>query len=366
MKQTYAFDGSIIAKKPLAVSRPHDNFSGGGHSKTLQRLPRAGAKQQDTPVFFPASSLRGCLRRAAVAVIQRAVVNATGEETPFSMDQFYMVNQGVDTANITEVKKDAPIVIEKEAQLRASNPFISLFGRWQFAGHLGVSDAFPNDASETVMYVTGNGARVNEWTRSPEAINLIHPEDRARVKKVLVDDALAQKDVAVLKKQQKEHAKARRGADSETRADINQTIEDLENQMKKIKKSKAGAKESIQMPLPGYECIAPGVEMSQKMMLTNGTELELGLLLHSLVEFSRDPRLGGHSGQGAGEVEAAWDVKVRPVGSWKAVSVGRIALSSDSFDLEDHTDDKVLTRAADAFEQAANDMARYGIDFLRF
>ncbi|MGI9293358.1 MAG: hypothetical protein ACR2PS_05190 [Pseudomonadales bacterium] len=46
--------------------------------------------------------------------------------------------------------------------------------------------------------------------------------------------------------------------------------------------------------------------------------------------------------------------------------MGRIALSSDSFDLEDHTDDKVLTRAAEAFEQAANDMARHGIDFLRF
>mgnify|MGYP001245377073 CR=1 FL=1 len=366
MKQTLSFVGTITAVTPLAVSRPNDNFPGGGHSDKMQRLPRAGAKHQDTPVFFPGSTLNGAIRRAATRVVRRALTKTNGDENPFSMDDFYMLVQGVDTADIASTEGNTSGLVAEEGELREANPFISLFGRWGLPGHLGVSDAMPEGLDNAVMYVTGNGARVNEWTRHPEAINFIRPEDRDRIKKVLVEDSLAQKDIAEMKDQVKGLKKELRGSDEDEKAGINKTITNIESEIDAIKKSKAGAKESIQRPLDGYECIAPGTDMTHKMMLTNASQIELGLLIHTLAEFSRDPRLGAHRRHGAGEVKAFWDVKVRPEGSWKPVTLGRVTLSWDGFEIEDLTEDKVLTTAAEEFERAIANLEENGINFLRF
>ena len=59
--------------------------------------------------------------------------------------------------------------------------------------------------------------------------------------------------------------------------------------------------------------------------LRNVTEASLGLLLETLIVFSRNPSLGGHQGAG-GSIEAHWTVYRRDAGSLQAEEIGEIAL----------------------------------------
>lgn len=366
-KQTFSFVGTITTVTPLAVSRPGDNFRSPGISDKVQRLPRSGPKHQDSPVFFPASTLNGAIRRAAVDVIRRATMEAQGTQHPFGLDAFYMLVQGVDTTQ--KVISESNGLIEEEEQLRAANPFLSLFGRWKLPGHIGIGDAIPMaDDTNHVMYVTGTGARVNEWDRSPENIQYLAPEDHERLKKVLIEDALAAKDIKQMKDEIDALKKQIRSKslDEDESKSASQEIERLEQEITAAKSAKSGASESIQRPLDGYECIAPQTVMSNKIVLTNATDIELGLFIHALAEFSRDPRLGAHLRQGAGEIKAEWEVKIRPVGSRQSVTVGKISLSAEEFTVEDFTDDKYLSRADEAFAVTMKNLNETSLDFTRY
>lgn len=367
--QTFSIKGHVTAVTHLTVTRPDDNFRSPGQSEKLSRLPRAGAKTADTPVYFPASSLNGALRRAGEEVIRRANILANGEDAQFSCDETYMIIQGVDTTKELMAESKTSGLVEEELALRKTNPFLSLFGRWGVAGHWGIHDLMiaPEFAEKAVVYVNGNGARTNIWARTPEKILNLSAEDRKRVSRILIDDQLKAKDIvaskdeiALLKKQ------LRAAATAEEKTSIQEQIGQLETDIDTAKSAKEGATESIQRPLEGYECIAPGTVFSHSMVASNVTPIEMGLLIETLAEFSRDPRVGGHSRQGAGEIEAVWDVSLRPVGSWKSITIGRIKMSREEFAIEDLTDDKFLSTAVEEFNNAMANMKDSGIDFKQF
>jgi CRISPR type IV-associated protein Csf2 len=366
MTQTYSFVGTVVAETPLAVSRPGDNFMSSGESEKVQRLPRRGPKIKSTPVFFPASTINGSIRRAATNIVRRALVEVTGEDKPFTLDEFYMLVQGVDTAQILTKEASETGLVEEENELRQTNPFISLFGRWGLPGHLAIGDAIPDSDQGSVMYLTGNGCRADEFERKPEQVNFLSSEDKSRLVEILRKDALAQKDINAMKDRIKEIKKSMKTLSDPEKDEAKNSISNLEASIQEAKSAKAGAAESIKRPLDGYECIAPGTRMSHKMVVSNATEIELGLFIHSLAEFSRDPRMGAHTRQGAGEVSASWDVKIRPVDSWQAITVGRVNLSSEEFSIEDLTDDKVLSSAVEVFSNAIKNLNSMDIDFKRF
>lgn len=367
--QTFSIKGHVTAVTHLTVNRPDDNFPSQGQSEKLRRLPRAGAKSVDTPVYFPASSLNGALRRAGEEVIRRAVVAATGDETPFSIDHVFMLVQGVDTTKelLAELKTSG--LVEEELALRNANPFLSLFGRFGVAGHWGVHDLMlaPESAEGSVVYVNGNGARSNMWTRTPNKIVNLTEEDRKRLLRILIDDALKAKDIKASKEEVELIKKQLRlAATEDEKKSIKTSIETIKSDIESTKLTKEGASETILRKLEGYECIAPGTVMTHSMIATNVTPIEMGLLIETLAEFSRDPRVGGHSRQGAGEIMATWDVSIRPVGSWKSIVVGRIKMSREEFSIEDLTEDKFLSNAVEEFNRAMANMSDAGINFKQF
>jgi len=365
--ETFSFEGIITAVTPLAVSRPGDNFRAVGQSDKLQRLPRSGPKTNETAVYFPTSTLNGAIRRAGVSVIRNALQNAEGSSHPFTVDEVFMLVQGIDTTQSLSKEASQPGLIEEECELRKANPYLSLFGRWGLPGHLAIGDAIPIQDIKPVMYVTGNGARTNDWVRNATQITFLDTDNQARLKQILIDDSASSKDIAAQKAQIAELKKVlRTEKDQEKRTELNSQISQVESEIENSKEAKEGAKETLQRPLDGYEVIAPGTEMTNKIVASNVTPIDLGLFIESIAEFSRDPRVGAHTRQGAGEIKAEWIVSYRPIGSWKAVKVGKITLTREEFSVEDYCPEKFLMGAVDAFSSAIKNPEAVGIDFRRF
>lgn len=366
--ETFSFDGIITAITPLAVSRPGDNFRAVGQSDKLQRLPRSGPKSNEADVYFPTSTINGAIRRAGLSVIRNALQKAEGCTHPFSVDEVFMLVQGIDTTQALSKEASQPGLIEEECALRKANPFLSLFGRWGLPGHISIGDAVPikNDL-RPVIYVTGNGVRTNDWARNASQITFLDADNQARLKQILIDDSAASKDIAVQKAQIAELKKElRTEKDQDRRAEFNAQIAQIEAEIESSKEAKEGSKETLQRPLDGYEVIAPWTEMTNKIVAANVTPIDLGLFIESIAEFSRDPRVGAHTRQGAGEIKAEWEVSYRPIGSWKSIKVGKISLSREEFSVEDYLENKLLMGAVDAFNSAMKDPESMGIDFRRF
>ncbi len=72
----------------------------------------------------------------------------------------------------------------------------------------------------------------------------------------------------------------------------------------------AGTDLSVQMPLPGYEVIPPGLPLSHRLVASQINDVELGLLVLALDKFAKSPFLGAHHAQGCGIVEASWAVSL--------------------------------------------------------
>lgn len=360
--QTLVFEGRVTAVSPLAVTRPDDALH---MNDKVGRLPRAGAKKLNTPVYFPGSSLSGKLRRACRDIAREATISATDNDKPFSLDVHYMLTQGVDTTNSVKNEKSDG-VITRERGLRETNPLLSLFGRWKLPGHLSIGDLIPEGGNDTVLFTHGAGVRTDDFARDPGQASFLNPDDTARLKKILVDDLLSQKDVAELNEEKKNLTKLIRTAGPEDKAEYSERVAELDSEMKAIKSAKAGSEESIQRPLDGYEAIVPGTQLKHKMILANANALEIGLFLDTLLRFSEMPFVGSHFRNGCGEISATWDVKMRRPGTMSAEVVGTIALSHNEFEVVDHSPEKLIESAFEAWTKAKADLEGAQIDFTRF
>jgi CRISPR/Cas system CSM-associated protein Csm3 (group 7 of RAMP superfamily) len=359
MKQTIKFTGTIVAETGVTIVRPNDNFMGGGLSEKTSRLPRAGAKRQDTDVFIPGSTLRGAIRRAAQC---RVEAHLMGDELApiFSLSEHYMLRQGVDITGAAVNEKSAG-TIDKEASLRRSNPLLSAFGRWKLAGHVGIYGLHP--VNKDCVMVDGKGARSNDFIRTPERIGLLSTEDQAQLNTLLEEDALASLEMEPINNQVKELKKTLKlTSETDAKDALNIEIAELNAQVKGIKDNKTN-REAIQRPLDGFEAIIPGTVFEHKMMLQNSSTDELGLFLEALAEFSRDPRIGGHHNHGYGVISMKYDVTTFPRLADEPILIGEVTVSKDGIKITDLTTDNTLLNARKAFIQNLNN-GQY--DFGRF
>ncbi|MCE0759467.1 hypothetical protein LWH94_09650 [Marinobacter sp. G11] len=363
--QTLVLNGKVTAVSPLAVGRPKDDF---GEKLEPTRLPRAGAKAEKTPVYFPGSTLSGTLRRACRDLVREATVLATGDEKPFSIDVHYMLTQGVDTSSNGGTNQNPSLgFIFSERDLRSVNPMLSLFGRWKMPGHLSISDMTPNEPNEKCVFIHGQGVRTEDFSRDPSQTAFIKPDEMERLKKILVDDHAKQGEIREEKaKQQALRRQLRDAAGDGEKASIKKQLNKIEESIARLENDKEGSKTSIQHLMRGYEAIIPGTEMDHKFVLSNATDIEIGLFIDTLLRFSEKPFLGAHFRNGCGEVRAEWDVMTRTPGALRSETIGRVALSFGEFELEDYTDDKVLEKSFEVWQNAKQDIKAAGLDFTKF
>ena len=365
-RQTYRFKGTMTAESSLNVTRPNETFpsppgSPFGLSATSGRLPRLGPLHESSPVMFPASSIRGAIRRAARNSVRRAIIRQSGEKTPWSIDTHYMLTQGVDTSNKTKKTKNSEVV-DGAMALREANPFLSLFGRWGLASHLGIDNAIPH--TKECVYAE-HGARTNDFVRDPEQTQFISVDDAKRLKQMIVEDGEMSLTGADIDKQIKAlKAEQRQVKDADDKAEIREQIKALETQKKDAKAQKIGSQEPIQYPHPGFEAIIPGTTMSHRMLVRSADAYELGLTLAALREFARQPYLGGHRALGFGEVAFDWVVSYWPEDG-DPVQAGRVQVGADIFFISEESDDKSLSSALSQWDEvmASTDMP---FDFKRF
>lgn len=290
-KQTYLFVGKMRAEQPLTVSLPN-----------IEGLPRLGGKHSER--YFPSGSLRGAFRHAAHQRVLNLVKEKTGESHPFSVDDHFLLAQGLLPR---DAKGFAPGVVDADKVLREKNPFLSLFGCWGMESKLSVSNAIA--LSGDSWGEMGQGVRSDIFTRTPSLVDELSHSEKEVLALYKTEQSESSKSIEPIKKEIASLKRAYRSASSSEREEIGAKINESEAQIKEIKEGKAGHKDSILRPLPGYEAFYSGAEFEHKMILRGATEVELGLLLNALAQFAREPILGGHVAQGNGLVSFDWTVK---------------------------------------------------------
>lgn len=360
MKQTYILDGFVTALSPITVTRPDDTFAGGGHSEDLSRLPRVGAKRQDTTAYLPGATFRGKLRRACQdRIIKR--LSSTGQPATFSLSEHYMQRQGVDTTQKT-AKEKSDGLIDGEKKLREKNPLLSLFGRWKLSGHLSISGLIPS--TDNCIFIDGDGVRTNDFIRSPEKINLLTAGEQKQLKLIMQEEAQASIVINEIKDTIKQLKKDLKNAGDAEKEAIKEKINKLEQSIV-TKKDNKKVKESIQRPLPGYECFKPDTNFTSKISLFNATEHELGLFIETMSEFAQEPRIGGHRSADCGSISLEYDIKIFPELADNPIKIGTLRIDETGFTLIDDTENKELEKARENFIKALGENQFDFTEFLR-
>lgn len=318
--------GEITAITPISVTRPDDNFKSLTADDKKPRLPRMGAKRDDVSPFIPGSSFRSGLRHSAVQVIAKML------NKKFTVDQIYMLVQGVDTTRLT-ASENVDGEIDKESDLRSINPFLSLFGRWGLPSHVGVGDLIPVD--KNCIFTAGAGVRTNEFIRNPTAVNLIDDEQLGYLKELLQNETSSAGEVREIDGTIRKLLKQLRDAESKLeKENINAEITILEERKKDVKANKVGSENTIQRPLSGFEAVIPNTVMNQRIVLQNVNKAELGLFLASVAEFSRSPIIGGHRNYACGAVSGEYAVNYWAFGEDRPKTVATIRFDEEGFVIE--------------------------------
>ncbi|MFB9146265.1 hypothetical protein ACFFU2_06990 [Halomonas alkalicola] len=302
-KHQYLLRGEITATAPLSVT--YVGLDG--------RLPRTPHGE----VFLNSGTLRGPLRKAALRVAKEQVNEA------LSLQTLYMLGEGVDTTR--EVNNEAGKYYDPAAEqrLRETNLILDMFGRWRLAGQLSVSPL--RTAAGNVMQA-GQGTRHDQFERDPSLVEWLSEEDQAALRDMMASASASMADIAPLQAEIKQlKAQYRKTDDREQKSQLWKQVERLEAEIKELRENRKGAENSIKHPIEGYEAIAPGSTLSSTLKLRNVSEASLGLLLETLIVFSRHPVIGGHQGAG-GTLEARWTVYRRDAGSLQAEEIGEVAL----------------------------------------
>ena len=341
---TYTLKGEITTLEPLTVSLP------GLKRGNVSVLPRNGASE--TP-YFPASSIRGALRHAAHRSVLRLVKKNTGETHPFDLNEHFMLSQGVDAAKITKGESGSG-QFDFGRELRNKNPMLSTFGRWGLESNLSVGNALPDKAGCWSMF--GGGARSVVFDRDENLLAELSESDQERLKVIMTEMAAFSVDNNDLKAEESSLKKSIKTAGEEEKTAIFSRLNEIEQIRKTLKSEKEGPEESIRRPIDGYEGFTMGATLSHRMMLRNSNENELGLLLDTLAEFAREPRLGGHKSHNSGLISMSYVVTTWPVDQDKPIVVGKINITESGFNVEGD----LLLQAREAYKHNSKEL-----DFTR-
>lgn len=349
---TYAFRGKITAVTALTVSRPGDKFASLNGSTTMGRLPRMGARREETAVFYSPNTLRHLIRESGIEMIRRHIGSITLETT-------YMLYQGVDISKSTK-DDDTAGIVAAEAGIRKANPALSVFGRWKLPSKLHVAAAVPG--SNDCVYIEGAGARKNMFAVAPSRMEALNADDAERVLQMMREDTGVSIEKQAIDNEIKALKKEMKGtSDRGVKESIQQKINAMEDRKKHAKSEKSGSEESIQRPLEGFEAISPGTVMNHSMRLARANKIELGLLLGALREAASNPFVGGHQGLGCGEISASYEVSVFKPGSAQPESIGSVSFGWDGFVVEGDELESALSDWDAALENAESNF-----DFGRF
>lgn len=344
---TYTLKGTITALEPLTVSLP------GLKRGNITQLPRNGGSDKDTP-YYPASSIRGSLRHAAHAVALRVAKKVTGKETPFNLNDHFMLAQGVDAAKITKNEKGSGVISFGE-DVRKANPLISIFGRWGLESHLAVGNGLPREAG--VWGLFGGGARAVMFERDTALLEELSDSDQQRLSTIMAETVAFSQENNDLKSEEVNLKKALRQAPDEEKKTIQARLKEIEQIRKTLKSEKEGPEESIRRPIDGYEAFSAGAELQNRITLRRSNEIEFGMFLETLAEFAREPRLGGHKSYNNGLVALHYDVSTWPEDEDVPTTIGSIIINEDGFKVKG----ELLLKARQSWSEALSDL-----DFTKF
>lgn len=317
------FKGHLMAEAPIQVSYP-------GMDGKLPRTPHGEA-------YLNGGTLRGPLRKAALRAIRRQLAQAKDvpEKGLFTLTDEYMLGSGVDRTRAVNSERASGTDPAGEQLLRDINPLLSVFGRWSLPSRLECSEM---RTPESNVIISGQGVRHDQFARDPESVEILSDEDRealfrearsARESAKAVD--AIRKEISEVKRAYREAADA--GDKRETKR-LGAELNALQGKEEAAREEREGAEHSIQHPLGGFEAIAPGSQLTANLGLVNGKATYLGILLHALAEFSRNPVLGGHRNIGAGRVSGEFTVYQWPVGDLAATEIGTVGFDDLGFRIE--------------------------------
>jgi CRISPR/Cas system CSM-associated protein Csm3 (group 7 of RAMP superfamily) len=326
-RATYVFEGTITAEQPLATC-----------SAALKEAEKArrGDKFGPTPVpyiqtelgrrlMFPATGIRGKMRRTLRDVLRDALIKRTGEEKPLTLRQHYMLTLG-GVKGSEEVDRAS---VAHQALWRDKNPLLSLFGAGDagdlgfMTGRLSVGNAICVDACDPSVF---SGARADDLYRDRQQLEFLGDGEIAALiamskgnRDRSITQAKLKKAEAALKKL------AKSGTDLSGVEKLQAEVAELKAELDQIKEaSDEDISVSAGMPLAGYEAIPVGSKLNHRMILSNANLVELGALLASIEQMSLSPLLGGHIAAGCGLVSMSWEVFSVRAGEGKR-SIGSVS-----------------------------------------
>lgn len=345
MATHYILEGTLKAEQPLATCSASLKDSEGGKGKPTP-VPHMPTPEGNR-LYFPATGIRGKLRRALRDVLRANEIKRTGNEKPLSLEQHYLLTLG----GVKGSGKTDRASVEHEASWRSRNVLLSMFGAGDAGflsmvhGRLAVGNAICESASVPHIF---SGARSDDLYRDRSQVEFLSPDDIS----ALIAQAEGSRDASSIKREIASLEKALKTARA---AKESTEVEALSEKISRLKESKdsiqsetgAGAV-PVGMPLDGWKAIPAGAVMRHRIMLNNATLVELGALLAALDQFSAMPTLGAHIASGCGLVSARWELfKVVPgVGK---TSVGVLVLEpfAGALSIEAAEDSEIFTARQD-------------------
>lgn len=325
--QTYIFQGLLAAEGPLSTSLPGlADKKSSSQNPMPTPIPKMGTK-----MYMPGSGIKGLMRQHGSMVMVEAFKEATGQQ--IDLQSYYINTKGGIKGGGTE----KAIHLEMIDAFRQKNPIVSLHGAstpW-LSGKLIVTDAIVTKPMAPLLV---SGVRKDD---------LRNPVQRATMIEFLNPDAFGEWAQSMDEtKENSDAGKKIKELEKKLKTETEESeIANLTAQIESMKKSKVDKGfVSAQLPLPGYEAIPAGAELEQKIILRNGSLIELGVLLLSLNRWAREaPVLGAHAATGGGLFNANWEVTSagKTIGSvkfmpWSGIEVAGELLNQSMNEARDY------------------------------
>lgn len=326
---TLRFNGLLIAQTPVATCPPGTKVN----KNDPAPVPKMSVDGTNRP-YLPGGALRGTFRRKGCDFL-RTELSVDGM-SPFNLDDhYYLVLGGVKG----DEKEDKVDILNAHAR-RLANPLIGLFGSgdpWQ-KGHLYVSHAVPGAA---VGVDAIRGARVDDFARSGESLQLLSPDERdswletakannIRSKKLklkgLIESLTKKLTIPRKAREELDEYLSSVNVDPTSNAKLEAHLKILESEIAKLN-DVAGWTNAINRPLDGYEVIPVGTEMNQSLDLNFCTMDEVGLFMGALRYWALDPWVGAHKAHGCGVVSGNWTVTMRKGYAREFTQLGAVTMT---------------------------------------
>ncbi|TKD35296.1 hypothetical protein [Azotobacter chroococcum] len=308
MRATYILEGNLTAKQPLATcSKDLKDASERRNGKNSPIPVPSTQTAKGTRLMFPATGIRGKLRRALRDVLRENMIARTGNGKPLSLDEHYLLTLG----GIKGAGEESKSTIALEAEWREKNPLLSLFGAGHagvlgfMQGRLGVGNAICTEASEPVQF---SGARTDDLFRNKEQVAFLSDDDV----QALISRSEGNRDASAIrtaiKAKEKAHKASLKKNDEAISVALNTELEGLKTELEAVLNDSGASSVSVGMPLSGWQAIPADSVMDHCMTVANSTLVELGAMLTAIEQFSLHPILGAHYASGCGQVAGSWEV----------------------------------------------------------